>query len=217
MKRILVVDDDADFRATLQEILQRSGFTPTLAASAREGLEQLFAQRFDIVLLDLVLPDMDGLEVLREVRKAGHRAKVILITGFATIESAVDAIKLGASDYLAKPFAINDLITLVNRTFEELKFERKVQALNLDHVLGCLSNPVRRAIVEQLGTHQSMRLTELMRELSITDHAKLSFHLKNIMEYGLINKAEDRSYSLSAQGKEVLAGLRQLASRLRSA
>lgn len=215
MRCILVVDDDADFRATLQEILLRSGYTPTLAGSAREGLEQMAAQRFDIILLDLVLPDMDGLETLREIRKAGHKAKVILITGFATIESAVDAIKLGASDYLAKPFAINELVTLVNRTFEELKFERNIQALNLDHVLGCLSNPVRRAIVELLGAHQSMRLTELMRELSITDHAKLAFHLKNIMEYGLINKAEDRSYSLSAQGKEVLAGLRQLASRLR--
>ncbi len=211
---ILLIDDDRDFRNTLKEILEGEGLLTEEAVSGQEGLERCRAKRYDIILLDLVMPGMDGLETLREIKQAVPNAKVILITAFATIDSAVNAMKLGATDYMSKSFNVMDFVMTIRRILEELRFESTIKELELDQILGSLANPIRRAVVKILAKGEHPRLTDLMRSLVISDHAKLTFHLKNMQEYGIIEKRADRTYALTAQGVTVMESLREMTGKL---
>lgn len=211
---ILIIDDDRDFRGTLREILESEGLATEEAASGQEGVERSRKRNYNIILLDLVMPGMDGMETLKEIKKANPSAKVILITAFATIDSAVNAMKLGATDYLYKSFNVPDFVMTIRRILEELRFESTVKDLELDQILGSLANPTRRAVVEILARGERPKLTELMRALYITDHAKLTFHLKNMQEHGIIDKNPDRTYMLTQQGSMVMESLRQMAGKL---
>ncbi len=210
MNPILIVDDNAEFRSTVVELLQRAGY-PTLAAgSGREALEIMERTKLDIVLLDLVLPGMDGLETLREMRRLHEPVKVILISAFATIESAVAGIKLGAADFYSKPFHNTEFIILIQRMQEEIKFEQTANEMNLEPLLSCLANPIRKKIVERLRDSPGMRLTDLMREMAITDHTKLAFHILNLIENDIINKESNKTFILTPRGRSLLRGLRRL-------
>ena len=117
MNHILVVDDEPDIRSTLQAILAEEGYTVTTAGTATEGLDLIRDAIFDAVLLDIWLPDRDGLEVLQDIRKFDAIAgpEVIIISGHGTIETAVRATKLGAYDFLEKPLSLErTLIILKN-------------------------------------------------------------------------------------------------------
>ncbi|MCB2186424.1 MAG: sigma-54 dependent transcriptional regulator [Deltaproteobacteria bacterium] len=118
MDRALIVDDDQNILTTLEFYLEEQGFQVTTAASGKEALAKLAAARPQVVLLDLKLPDMDGLEVLRRIKATGHPARVVMVTAHATIETAVQAVKEGAFDYLAKPFTpaqLEHLLRLMGR------------------------------------------------------------------------------------------------------
>ncbi|MBF0308224.1 MAG: response regulator [Magnetococcales bacterium] len=214
MAAILVVDDDVDFRHTLVELLRNASHEVWEATSGRQALELVSRNAFHLILLDLVMPGMDGLETLRELRQRDHQAKVILLTAFSTVETAVSCIKLGASDYLSKPFAISEFLTLVGRTLEERRFEEMIGAMDMGGVLACLAHPLRRAILERLTRNDNLRLSVLMRELAINDHAKLTFHLKHLLEHEVILKTPERTYRLTPQGRELLGGMRQLLFRM---
>lgn len=216
MNTILVVDDDPDFRATLGEIVRSTGFKPTLASSGREALSLVSTNKFEIIILDMVMPGMDGLETLRELRRSAPQAKVIMVTAFSTIENAVAAIKLGASEYIAKPFHVNDFVSLLRRTQQEVKFERGVESLNLDAILGTLSNATRRTTIEMLSASGKLRLSDIKRALGISDHTKVLFHLRTMMESGIIQKSEDRYYVLTEKGRHVLSCLNEFSERLDS-
>jgi two-component system alkaline phosphatase synthesis response regulator PhoP len=110
---ILLIDDEANLRYTLTRILQRSGFDVTTAANGEEALRRLVDNSFDLVLLDIRLPGLSGLEVLERIRKQDIRIPVILLTAHGTLQSALDAIRLGATDYILKP--VNPEL-LLNRT-----------------------------------------------------------------------------------------------------
>lgn len=93
MKKILIVDDDIELRATLSEILIKAGYHTDEAASGREAIEKIAYSEYDIVLLDLVMPKISGMDVLTELRRLRPKTRVIMITAFATVENAVEAIK----------------------------------------------------------------------------------------------------------------------------
>src|SRR5487761_1574848 len=117
MNHILVVDDEPDIRSTLEAILAEEGYTVTTAGTAAEGLDLIRDAMFDAVLLDIWLPDRDGLDVLQEMRRVDAIAgpEVIIISGHGTIETAVRATKLGAYDFLEKPLSLErTLIVLKN-------------------------------------------------------------------------------------------------------
>ena len=95
MKKILIVDDDAELRANLSEILRGAGYYTDEAASGKEAIEKITSKDFDIALLDLMMPKMSGIDVLKEIKKIKPKIRVIMITAFATVENAVDAIKRG--------------------------------------------------------------------------------------------------------------------------
>jgi CheY-like chemotaxis protein len=107
--RILVVDDDAVFREELSELLQDDGHTVTAVPSVPKALESLEDDEVDVVLTDLKMPRQGGLELLREVRNRWPRTLVVMVTGHASIETALDAMKLGAFDYLRKPFRMEQV------------------------------------------------------------------------------------------------------------
>ncbi|MFA5110004.1 MAG: sigma-54 dependent transcriptional regulator [Desulfobaccales bacterium] len=121
--QILVIDDDKAIRDACFQILSRQGFRVELASSARQGLALLERMSFDAILLDLVMPDMDGLETLKKIKAQDPDAEVIIITGYGTIQSAVESIKAGAFHFLSKPFVPDDLRTLINRALEKRRMD----------------------------------------------------------------------------------------------
>jgi DNA-binding NtrC family response regulator len=212
--KILVVDDDRDFRENFQKALINSGFLAEEAISGEEALTKMKSGNYDIVMLDLMMPRMNGLETLREMKRLGHNSKVIMITAFSTVQNAVEAIKQGASDYISKPFKIEELVSIINRTLEEVKFEQAVQIEDLNQTLGSLANPIRQKIMTLLGKRTSIRLVDIRKSLYIEDHTKIVFHLRILTESGLVEKRPDRMYVLSTSGQEVLGFLKNLQSRL---
>ena len=108
-EKILLVDDESEFLDTLSERMRARGMDVTTSASAREALQAVEGDSFDAVVLDLMMPGMDGLEALRILRQKDPKLQVILLTGHATVEKGVEAIKSGAMDLLEKPADIDTL------------------------------------------------------------------------------------------------------------
>ena len=115
MATILIVDDDAGFRALMDTILQGEGYETECAASAAEALAAGARRSFHLVVTDLKLPDGSGLDVLRYWKQEMPEIPVVVITGFGTVASAVEAMKLGAADYLGKPLSSPDELRIVVR------------------------------------------------------------------------------------------------------
>ena len=114
--RILVVEDEEKLRRVVELQLRASGFEVDQASSAEEGLK--LADRAGLILTDLRLPGMDGLEFLRKVRQVNSHAAVVLMTAFGTVENAVEAMKLGATDFLLKPFSLDHLMAVIEKALE---------------------------------------------------------------------------------------------------
>jgi DNA-binding NtrC family response regulator len=143
-RQILVVDDEAAVRTGIAQVLSRQNLKVTAAADAAQTLNELTRQPFAIVLLDIKLPDMSGVEVLKLLRRDFPETEVIMITGYPTIQGAVECIKLGALDYLVKPFRIEELEGVVQKALDHLdqKGKRPVPeseeagGLGLDFIIG---------------------------------------------------------------------------------
>ena len=118
--RVLLVDDDASFRRVMGGELARRGYTVEIRASGREALEPAASADADVILLDLRLPDMDGLDVLRELRVRNVPAGIVVLTGHGTIDTAVKAIQMGAHDYIEKPCPIAKLEMAIRKTYEHV-------------------------------------------------------------------------------------------------
>ncbi|MBN2431570.1 MAG: response regulator [Acidobacteria bacterium] len=116
--RILVVDDDQTVCRSVAQVLKSEGHEVDLAFSAAQALEQIHQQKYALVLQDLMLPDMDGAELLQEIRRQKPDITVIMITGYPSIGTAVHCTKKGAFDYVAKPFTPAELRTLATRALE---------------------------------------------------------------------------------------------------
>jgi YesN/AraC family two-component response regulator len=208
MAKILIVDDDTAVRSTLSRILRAQGYLIDEASSGREALEKSLSTDFDIILLDVVMPRMSGMDVLLELKKVKPKTKEIMITGFATIHNAIEAIKKGASDYISKPFNAEELDVAIRRCLEETEFNRSEKKLDLNFTFGSLSNPLRRIIMKLLYQNDTMHLMEITRALKIEDHTKVVFHLKVLRESSLIEQHGDKTYYLSREGEKTLSCLK---------
>lgn len=122
---ILIVDDEANLRKTVASILQRAGFQVTTAGNAREALALLSGHRFDLVFMDIRMPDMNGLDALKSVHGTYPQLPVILFTGQPDINSAVSALRHGAIDYLQKPLRPEMLIERAKTALAKLELERR--------------------------------------------------------------------------------------------
>ncbi|MBU2492881.1 MAG: sigma-54 dependent transcriptional regulator [Bacteroidetes bacterium] len=130
-KKILVIDDEEFIRINLHEIFAQSGYEVDLIETAEEGLKAIKNNNYDLAFLDINLPDMNGIDLLQEVKNIEPDLLVIIITGFASVESAVNAIKLGAYDYIKKPFKADAIKLITKLAFETLSLKKKVQKLEV--------------------------------------------------------------------------------------
>ena len=126
---VLVIDDDKMIRSFLETILGEDGYEVLLAATGAEGETTLRAKPVDIVLLDLMLPDEDGISVLRKIKQEEPNVQVIVLTAFGAVESAVEAMRLGAYDYIDKPSDVSKLKLVIKRALDELTMRREIERL----------------------------------------------------------------------------------------
>ncbi|MEO6924232.1 MAG: response regulator, partial [Bryocella sp.] len=126
---IVVIDDERTVQATLSAVLQRNKFAVEIAPNAAQGRRKVLELKPDLVLLDLGLPDADGLEVLTELKAAQPGLPVIILTANDSLANAIEAIKLGAFHFLSKPYAIEELVSLCHRALEQQALVAKTVVL----------------------------------------------------------------------------------------
>jgi two-component system nitrogen regulation response regulator NtrX len=129
MHNILIVDDEPTIRQSLKGVLEDEGFKASMAESGEAGLEALSKHRFDVVLLDVWLPGIDGLETLEKIRDLENAPEVIMISGHGTIETAVRATKLGAYDFLEKPLSIERTLILIKNAIDTKRLREENREL----------------------------------------------------------------------------------------
>src|SRR4051812_12395338 len=128
--RVLVVDDEPDIRQTVRDILEDEGYVVDLAESAEAAREARWQQRPDLVLLDIWMPDLDGISLLREwSERGGLPCPVIMISGHGTVETAVEATRLGAWDFIEKPISLAKLLLVISRALEASRLKRENEGL----------------------------------------------------------------------------------------
>ena len=127
--RVLVVDDERPTRLLMEKELPRAGCVIGTAESGEEALEKVQAQEFDVILLDLKMPGIGGMEALRRIRDSGSSAEVVVLTGHPDVATAIEAMKLGAYDYLTKPFKLAEVEVVLRRAAERQRLARENTAL----------------------------------------------------------------------------------------
>ncbi len=149
---ILVVEDDAAMRDLLTEELGDAGFQVQAAANAAAGLELARAERFDLIITDLRMPEMDGFDLIRGVMAMPSAPHVVMITAFGSIETAIRAVKLGAYDYITKPFEIDELLLVADKALGERALRSKVARL-------------QREVEERYGLGNLIAKSQAMRDV----------------------------------------------------
>ena len=149
---ILVVEDDAAMRDLLSEELGDVGYTVQAASNAATGLELARSDRFDLIITDLRMPEMDGFDLIRGVMAMPEPPHVVMITAFGSIETAIRAVKLGAYDYITKPFEIEELLLVADKALGERALRHKVDRL-------------QREVEDRFGLGNIIAKSQVMRDV----------------------------------------------------
>src|SRR4030043_39632 len=167
--RIMVIDDEPLMRVTIQDALIAEGYEVVTAETGKKGLDLFGDNQNDILITDLKLPDMDGIEILKEIKIRNPEAHVIVITAYGSIDSAVTAMKEGASDYLTKPFSMDELLLIVKRLV-------RIKQLEEENLL------LRKKVEERYGLEglvgkspQILKIYDLIETVSQTDTTVLIY------------------------------------------
>ncbi|MGD9272430.1 MAG: response regulator, partial [Syntrophobacterales bacterium] len=168
-KHILLVEDDDSLRLTQAMYLEREGFQVTAVGSGAEAVNRIAVDQYQAVVTDLRLDEVDGLEVLAAVKKRSPETEVILITGFGSVDTAVEAMKSGAYDYLTKPVDPDDLVLTLKKAIERQQLRRQVAYLQkevaeqagLGHIVAA-SSEMRQimTLIQQVSQNDSTVLIE---------------------------------------------------------
>lgn len=154
MGKVLVVDDEEGVRSLLERTLARVGYSVVSAANGQEALDRVSQQDIEVVLLDIKMPGMSGMDVLQQLARRWPDIGVVMVTGVADIQTAVEAMKLGADDYITKPFNWDDLLPKVQWAVEKRKLR--------------LENERHRLELQQRVAEQAQQLQEQFAELVMT-------------------------------------------------
>lgn len=143
-KKILIIDDEKNIRFTLKKSLE-DAYEVLTAVNGEDGIDKFRKEELDLVLLDMKLPGMDGIETLKQIKSEDKTANIIIITGFGSVESAVETMKLGAIDYLNKPFTPEEIKDIVKEVISREEMEMKEEDLQnyeeyLKYAKKCINN-----------------------------------------------------------------------------
>ncbi len=209
---VLVVDDEPYIREVCGRALERAGHAVALAEDGEGARTAMARTIFAAAILDINLPDTDGLQLLQEVKRHNPNAVVVLITGFATLETAMEAVRLGAYEYVRKPFGAADLVRIVERGLESQQLKgrndellRELQVANEDLVAG--QAQMRERV--RVATEDLTAFVELGKRLSET--SELSETLRSIMRAGLqVTRARAAAVYQTQDDPPVLRGVMAL-------
>ncbi|WP_047133843.1 sigma-54-dependent transcriptional regulator [Candidatus Kryptonium thompsonii] len=129
--KVMVIDDDENILFAFKKVLEKDGFTPIFSTNGFEVMEKVQAEKPDVIFLDIAMPGLDGLEILKQLKDKGIETPVVIITGYGTMQTAVKAIQLGAFEYLTKPLDINRIRLLIQRAIETNQLKNKVREFEI--------------------------------------------------------------------------------------
>ncbi|MBW1839455.1 MAG: sigma-54-dependent Fis family transcriptional regulator, partial [Deltaproteobacteria bacterium] len=153
--KILVIDDNEWIRDTLKQLLAMSGYQVDVANDGEKGIKKVKSQNYDVVLTDIQMPKVDGMELLKQIKEYNPALPVVMITGFPTVDTAIQAMRQGASDFITKPFRYEQ----VSMTVDKLMNERKVE--------GKRSRSDKRVQQDKTIESLNQRLDKKVKELSL--------------------------------------------------
>ncbi len=153
-EKILVVDDDEGVRQVLSQSLSEAGYRVSVAESGEKAVAAVREETFDLVILDMVLPRVDGIEVLKEITALRPEIPVVMITGYASVETAIKAMKMGAVDYIVKPFRMEEVELVVGKALERSHLRRENVYL-------------RRQLETTYGVHNIIGQSPVMRRIYV--------------------------------------------------
>lgn len=134
--RIMIVDDEESFANSLAERLKLRDYDITVSYSGNDALEKIKKLNFDVIILDVAMPGINGIDSLREVKGITPLTEVIMLTGHATVETAIEGMKLGAIDYLIKPCEIEDLVEKINKAYDRKKeHEERIREAQVKEII----------------------------------------------------------------------------------
>lgn len=127
--RVLVIDDERFIRDLLQDFYSKSGYDVVIAPDGKSGIAEVEHGQFDVALVDLKMPDMTGTDVLAAIQSINPALPVIIMTGYPTVDASIEAIRLGAQDFIVKPFRLQDLKLRLDRAIQSRSVAREVEDL----------------------------------------------------------------------------------------
>ena len=134
--RILIVDDEEMFVQSLADRLKLRDYDVTTSLSGEDAVEKVKHYLFDVVILDVAMPGMSGIETLREIKKIKPLTEVIMLTGHATVETAIEGLKLGALDFLLKPCETKDLVVKIDKAYEKkAEQDKRIQDAKVEQIV----------------------------------------------------------------------------------
>jgi len=185
--KILIVDDDKNLLSVLKTILAEENHDISTSSDGQTAIDLFRKTKFDLVITDLMMPGTNGLEVLREVRKIDPDILVILITGFASLETAVQAIREGAYDYITKPFKLDEIKIIVNNAREKILLMRENKNLILElqeayKQLQMIKNSVNINLTQEEKDEGQSFSETMEKEVFITGSMLPLYYTENIQD-----------------------------------
>jgi two-component system response regulator AtoC len=141
MERILVVEDDEDVRDLIVETLNRWGYESVVAQNGKIGLETFRSQSFSLIITDIRMPVLDGLTMLKTIKKEDSKVSIIVITAYPSVDSAVESLVEGADHYLVKPINLDDLEAKIKKSFEKRKMQKALDSTKVANIVLMLLIP----------------------------------------------------------------------------
>jgi len=199
---VIIVDDDAAILRIFKKLLKGKGFNVVVANDGKEAIELISVNDFDLVITDLVMPKNDGIEVLKKAKEKNARTQVIMITGFATLDSAIEALKWGAFDYIRKPFKLAEFDVTIRNAIDKIRLFKSNEML-LKHLKGIherLKKTVKNSAsvmgkdIEALSISDNDAEAEVLRAEVMNKYGLLgdniSYYLKNNEEEATVTLDE---------------------------
>jgi DNA-binding NtrC family response regulator len=150
--RILAVDDDENIRKVIVAILEDEGYTVESVGTAKEAIEKSKRKFYNLALIDIRLPDMEGIELLTKFRETTPRMRKVIVTGYPTLQNAVDAVNKGADAYIVKPFDVKKVLKTIQ---EQLSKQQNEKEYSQERVAEFIEARVRELDMEKEATHRS--------------------------------------------------------------